>query len=169
MTAVRAPLGRGGREKPGRREELSLRPFLVSRWQKGLELARAAGLRCEMSELRAAGPGPGTTPVGASGPVASGQGGTSAPAPVTPLPSPGPGGGGGGGRGDGGGGTLGPGGPAPGGVATAPGGSSASASGSATSTSGAAREGWLFKWTNYIKGYQRRWFVLSNGLLSYYR
>uniref|UniRef100_A0A665TAI2 Oxysterol-binding protein n=1 Tax=Echeneis naucrates TaxID=173247 RepID=A0A665TAI2_ECHNA len=34
-----------------------------------------------------------------------------------------------------------------------------------TSTS----EGWLFKWTNYIKGYQRRWFVLSNGLLSYYR
>uniref|UniRef100_A0A803V7X8 PH domain-containing protein n=1 Tax=Ficedula albicollis TaxID=59894 RepID=A0A803V7X8_FICAL len=29
--------------------------------------------------------------------------------------------------------------------------------------------GWLFKWTNYIKGYQRRWFVLSNGLLSYYR
>uniref|UniRef100_A0A8B9Z6M3 Oxysterol-binding protein n=1 Tax=Buteo japonicus TaxID=224669 RepID=A0A8B9Z6M3_9AVES len=35
--------------------------------------------------------------------------------------------------------------------------------------SGSAREGWLFKWTNYIKGYQRRWFVLSNGLLSYYR
>uniref|UniRef100_G3PXR0 Oxysterol-binding protein n=1 Tax=Gasterosteus aculeatus aculeatus TaxID=481459 RepID=G3PXR0_GASAC len=31
------------------------------------------------------------------------------------------------------------------------------------------RWGWLFKWTNYIKGYQRRWFVLSNGLLSYYR
>ncbi|XP_071480214.1 oxysterol-binding protein 1-like isoform X2 [Diadema antillarum] len=29
--------------------------------------------------------------------------------------------------------------------------------------------GWLYKWTNYIKGYQRRWFVLSNGLLSYYR
>ena len=25
------------------------------------------------------------------------------------------------------------------------------------------------KWTNYIKGYQKRWFVLSNGLLSYYR
>ncbi|XP_069484927.1 oxysterol-binding protein 1 [Ambystoma mexicanum] len=36
-------------------------------------------------------------------------------------------------------------------------------------TGGSAREGWLFKWTNYIKGYQRRWFVLSNGLLSYYR
>ena len=29
--------------------------------------------------------------------------------------------------------------------------------------------GWLLKWTNYIKGYQKRWFVLSNGLLSYYR
>lgn len=28
---------------------------------------------------------------------------------------------------------------------------------------------WLFKWTNYLKGYQRRWFVLSNGHLSYYR
>uniref|UniRef100_A0A8C5TY72 Oxysterol-binding protein n=1 Tax=Malurus cyaneus samueli TaxID=2593467 RepID=A0A8C5TY72_9PASS len=25
------------------------------------------------------------------------------------------------------------------------------------------------RWTNYLKGYQRRWFVLSNGLLSYYR
>uniref|UniRef100_A0AAZ1X9C9 Oxysterol-binding protein n=1 Tax=Oreochromis aureus TaxID=47969 RepID=A0AAZ1X9C9_OREAU len=32
-----------------------------------------------------------------------------------------------------------------------------------------AERGWLFKWTNYLKGYQRRWFVLSNGLLSYYR
>ena len=30
-------------------------------------------------------------------------------------------------------------------------------------------KGWLWKWTSYIKGYQRRWFVLSNGLLSYYR
>lgn len=30
-------------------------------------------------------------------------------------------------------------------------------------------KGWLLKWTNYIKGYQRRWFVLSNGVLSYYR
>lgn len=29
--------------------------------------------------------------------------------------------------------------------------------------------GWILKWTNYIKGYQRRWFVLANGLLSYYR
>nr|XP_022904698.1 oxysterol-binding protein 1 isoform X1 [Onthophagus taurus] len=32
-----------------------------------------------------------------------------------------------------------------------------------------AMKGWLFKWTNYLKGYQRRWFVLQNGLLSYYR
>ncbi|XP_077551238.1 oxysterol-binding protein 1-like [Haemaphysalis longicornis] len=30
-------------------------------------------------------------------------------------------------------------------------------------------KGWLAKWTNYLKGYQKRWFVLSNGLLSYYR
>ncbi|KRY00236.1 Oxysterol-binding protein 1 [Trichinella pseudospiralis] len=30
-------------------------------------------------------------------------------------------------------------------------------------------KGWLNKWTNYIKGYQKRWFVLSNGALSYYR
>ncbi|KAB0790728.1 hypothetical protein PPYR_15720 [Photinus pyralis] len=30
-------------------------------------------------------------------------------------------------------------------------------------------EGWLCKWTNYLKGYQRRWFVLQNGHLSYFR
>lgn len=30
-------------------------------------------------------------------------------------------------------------------------------------------KGWLYKWTNYIRGYQKRWFVLQNGLLSYYR
>nr|XP_045616537.1 oxysterol-binding protein 1-like isoform X3 [Procambarus clarkii] len=30
-------------------------------------------------------------------------------------------------------------------------------------------KGWLYKWTNYLKGYQKRWFVLTNGLLSYYR
>lgn len=30
-------------------------------------------------------------------------------------------------------------------------------------------KGWLYKWTNYIKGYQKRWFVLQNGYLSYYR
>ncbi|XP_052463112.1 oxysterol-binding protein 1 isoform X2 [Carassius gibelio] len=38
-----------------------------------------------------------------------------------------------------------------------------------TPAPGDTYKGWLFKWTNYIKGYQRRWFVLSNGLLSYYR
>ncbi|XP_061130946.1 oxysterol-binding protein 1-like isoform X1 [Syngnathus typhle] len=38
-----------------------------------------------------------------------------------------------------------------------------------TPTLGDSYKGWLFKWTNYIKGYQRRWFVLNNGLLSYYR
>uniref|UniRef100_A0A670YPD2 Oxysterol-binding protein n=1 Tax=Pseudonaja textilis TaxID=8673 RepID=A0A670YPD2_PSETE len=105
------------------------------------------------------------TPGGPVGPITTGPGGTCGPGPVTPLPSPGPSAG----KGDAGGGTLGPGGPAPGGVTSTPGGSSSSASGSTSSTSGAAREGWLFKWTNYIKGYQRRWFVLSNGLLSYYR
>ena len=30
-------------------------------------------------------------------------------------------------------------------------------------------KGSLYKWTNYIKGYQKRWFVLQDGLLSYYR
>ena len=30
-------------------------------------------------------------------------------------------------------------------------------------------KGWLYKWTNYIKGYQKRWFILENGLLHYYR
>jgi hypothetical protein len=30
-------------------------------------------------------------------------------------------------------------------------------------------KGWLHKWTNYLKGYQKRWFVLQNGTLSYYR
>ncbi|XP_064416866.1 oxysterol-binding protein 1 isoform X2 [Latimeria chalumnae] len=39
----------------------------------------------------------------------------------------------------------------------------------AAAAAGDTYKGWLFKWTNYIKGYQRRWFVLSNGLLSYYR
>lgn len=29
--------------------------------------------------------------------------------------------------------------------------------------------GYLQKWTNYLKGYQKRWFVLNDGLLSYYR
>ncbi|XP_065548230.1 oxysterol-binding protein 2 isoform X1 [Lathamus discolor] len=51
----------------------------------------------------------------------------------------------------------------PGGRGTAAGAGPPAAPGSDT------YKGWLFKWTNYLKGYQRRWFVLSNGLLSYYR
>ncbi|CCD31139.1 Oxysterol-binding protein [Caenorhabditis elegans] len=32
------------------------------------------------------------------------------------------------------------------------------------------KAGWLNKWTNYLKGYRQRWFVLdSNATLSYYR
>ncbi|KAM8886157.1 oxysterol-binding protein 2 isoform 3-T3 [Spinachia spinachia] len=46
---------------------------------------------------------------------------------------------------------------------------SASASTAAPTPGSDTYKGWLFKWTNYLKGYQRRWFVLSNGLLSYYR
>uniref|UniRef100_A0A8R1ITI0 PH domain-containing protein n=1 Tax=Caenorhabditis japonica TaxID=281687 RepID=A0A8R1ITI0_CAEJA len=31
------------------------------------------------------------------------------------------------------------------------------------------KSGWLNKWTNYLKGYRQRWFVLdSNATLSYY-
>ncbi|CAH8577017.1 unnamed protein product [Heterobilharzia americana] len=30
-------------------------------------------------------------------------------------------------------------------------------------------KGYVYKWTNYLKGYQKRWFVLQNGLVSYYR
>ncbi|KAA3680820.1 oxysterol-binding protein 1 [Paragonimus westermani] len=29
--------------------------------------------------------------------------------------------------------------------------------------------GYLYKWTNYLKGYQKRWFVLQDGFVSYYR
>lgn len=39
----------------------------------------------------------------------------------------------------------------------------------ASSSSEPEMKGWLLKWTNYLKGYQKRWFVLSNGVLSYYR
>ncbi|XP_029367194.1 oxysterol-binding protein 2 isoform X2 [Echeneis naucrates] len=46
---------------------------------------------------------------------------------------------------------------------------SASSSAAAPAPGSDTYKGWLFKWTNYLKGYQRRWFVLSNGLLSYYR
>ncbi len=39
----------------------------------------------------------------------------------------------------------------------------------ATTTNSGYFAGYLLKWTNYIKGYQKRWFVLNNGLLSYFR
>lgn len=29
--------------------------------------------------------------------------------------------------------------------------------------------GSLLKWTDYLKGYQKRWFILNNGTLYYYR
>ena len=29
--------------------------------------------------------------------------------------------------------------------------------------------GWLHKWTNYIHGYQKRYFIIENDYLSYYR
>jgi hypothetical protein len=32
-----------------------------------------------------------------------------------------------------------------------------------------AMEGYLLKWTNYMKGFQRRYFVLDRGILSYYK
>ena len=32
-----------------------------------------------------------------------------------------------------------------------------------------SKQSWLWKWTNYIQGYQKRWFVLDDGKLSYYR
>jgi hypothetical protein len=41
--------------------------------------------------------------------------------------------------------------------------------GTATPHGEAEITGWLYKWVNYIIGYQKRWFVLYNGLLSYYR
>ncbi|KAI0227081.1 Pleckstrin homology domain-containing family A member 3 [Lamellibrachia satsuma] len=30
-------------------------------------------------------------------------------------------------------------------------------------------EGTLWKWTNYFSGWQSRWFILDNGILSYYK
>uniref|UniRef100_A0A452DT16 Oxysterol-binding protein n=1 Tax=Capra hircus TaxID=9925 RepID=A0A452DT16_CAPHI len=120
------------------------------------------------TELRGAlGPGPAT--------MAAPGGGGAGP--------PGVGGGGAGGRGDSGPGSglvpgaaaaVAAGGPGPGAGAVAAAGPAPAppaggSGGSGAGGSGSAREGWLFKWTNYIKGYQRRWFVLSNGLLSYYR
>ena len=43
------------------------------------------------------------------------------------------------------------------------------AASSVASNNNSNLSGYLQKWTNYIKGYQKRWFSLTNGLLSYYR
>ena len=48
-------------------------------------------------------------------------------------------------------------------------GNSTGGNSNAASMSACSHSGYLQKWTNYIKGYQKRWFVLNNGLLSYYR
>ena len=32
-----------------------------------------------------------------------------------------------------------------------------------------SKRGWLLKWTNYMKGFQKRYFVLEKGVLAYYR
>lgn len=32
------------------------------------------------------------------------------------------------------------------------------------------KAGWLYKWTNYVKGYRQRWFVIgADAILRYYR
>lgn len=41
---------------------------------------------------------------------------------------------------------------------------------SSTTTSNSGNmSGYLLKWTNYLKGYQKRWISINNGLLSYFR
>lgn len=47
--------------------------------------------------------------------------------------------------------------------------SAAGGAATAATSSEPDMKGWLLKWTNYLKGYQKRWFVLSKGVLSYYR
>ncbi|VDD90233.1 unnamed protein product [Enterobius vermicularis] len=49
------------------------------------------------------------------------------------------------------------------------GGSLSSLSVEVSATGSIERSGWLQKWTNYLRGYRHRWFVLdSHGILSYY-
>ncbi|XP_038107720.1 oxysterol-binding protein 1 isoform X2 [Culex quinquefasciatus] len=57
------------------------------------------------------------------------------------------------------------------GAAAGPPAASSAAGGGATAATQSEPDmkGWLLKWTNYLKGYQKRWFVLSKGVLSYYR
>ncbi|KAI0886255.1 oxysterol binding protein [Annulohypoxylon maeteangense] len=55
------------------------------------------------------------------------------------------------------------------GHATSQAGASAAVSGDLLSSHEPQMKGYLKKWTNYRKGYQLRWFVLENGVLSYYK
>ncbi|XP_021708221.1 oxysterol-binding protein 1 isoform X2 [Aedes aegypti] len=57
----------------------------------------------------------------------------------------------------------------PSGKAGLPAANVATASGAVAAQTEPDMKGWLLKWTNYLKGYQKRWFVLSKGVLSYYR
>lgn len=47
--------------------------------------------------------------------------------------------------------------------------SAASPGDSAAGKEGREMKGYLKKWTNYRKGYQLRWFVLEDGVMSYYK
>merc|ERR1712066_467187 len=42
-------------------------------------------------------------------------------------------------------------------------------SSSTNTTESVQYNGWLHKWTNYIHGYQKRYFMIENDYLSYYR
>ncbi|KAH9889169.1 oxysterol-binding protein [Xylariomycetidae sp. FL2044] len=55
------------------------------------------------------------------------------------------------------------------GHATSQGGPVSTAAGDPVAGREPQMKGYLKKWTNYRKGYQLRWFVLENGVLSYYK
>ncbi|KAI1337179.1 oxysterol-binding protein [Xylariaceae sp. FL0016] len=55
------------------------------------------------------------------------------------------------------------------GHATSQGGPGSAATGDPLGGREPQMKGYLKKWTNYRKGYQLRWFVLENGVLSYYK
>ncbi|CZT12397.1 related to oxysterol-binding protein [Rhynchosporium graminicola] len=50
-----------------------------------------------------------------------------------------------------------------------PGGSGSSPGDTLAGKDGREMKGYLKKWTNYRKGYQLRWFVLEDGVMSYYK
>jgi ankyrin repeat protein len=55
------------------------------------------------------------------------------------------------------------------GHAASTGGAAPAAAGDSLGGRDPTMKGYLKKWTNYRKGYQLRWFVLENGVLSYYK